>query len=110
VLSTVLLAQGKVAEAREEAVTGVRELERNRGQGVYAVAMYLALAEACLREGDRELAESSLRQALECVRARASDIPEPAHRARFLREVPENVRVVALARECWGDASVDGLS
>ncbi|EPX58117.1 serine/threonine protein kinase [Cystobacter fuscus DSM 2262] len=110
VLSGVLLARGNVAEAREMAVLGVHELERNRAQGVYAVAMYLALAEACLREGDRARAESSLRQALECVRARAADIPEPAHRVRFLRQVPENARVVALARECWGDASVEGLS
>jgi eukaryotic-like serine/threonine-protein kinase len=110
VLSSVLLARGNVAEAREVAVLGVRELESNQSQGVYAVSMYLALAEACFQAGDRELAESSLRQALVCVRARAQDIPEPAHRERFLRQVPENARVVALALECWGNAGSDGAS
>jgi tetratricopeptide (TPR) repeat protein len=106
VLSTTLLAQGRATEAREVAELGVRELERMRSQGVYAVAMHLALVDACFAEGDTEAGEAALREALRCVHARASDIPEAAARERFLRQVPENSRTVELARQRWGDAAV----
>ncbi|HYO54720.1 serine/threonine-protein kinase PknK [Archangium sp.] len=104
-LSNILLARGKAAEAREVAALGVRELEETRGMGIYAVAIRLALAEACFAEGDAEEGEAALRQAVECVRARASDIPGPEARERFLRQVPENVRALELARQRWGETA-----
>jgi tetratricopeptide (TPR) repeat protein len=104
-LSTSLLAQGRAAEAREVAELGVRELERMRSEGVYAVAMYLALAEACFAQGDAGAGEAALSKALRCVRARASDFPEPAARERFLRQVSENARTLELARQRWGEAT-----
>ncbi|MET0401779.1 MAG: protein kinase [Cystobacter sp.] len=110
VLSAVLLARGNAVEAREVALHGVRELEESRSQGVYAVSMYLALAEACFHLEDREQAESALRRAVACVRARAEDFPEPAPRERFLREIPENVRVLERARECWGETGPERAS
>jgi len=106
VLSTTLLAQGRATEARQVAVRGVRELEQMRSQGVFAVAMYLALAEACFAEGDTEAGEAALRDTLRCVRARADDIPEAAARERFLSQVPENARTLALARQRWGDVAL----
>jgi tetratricopeptide (TPR) repeat protein len=103
VLSSVLLAQGRAAEAREVAVPGVQALEQMGGAGVYAVAMHLALAEACLAEGDAGAGEAALRRAVECVRLRARDIPDTEARERFLRQVPENARTLELARQRWDE-------
>jgi tetratricopeptide (TPR) repeat protein len=106
VLSNLLLAQGRSTEAREVAVLGGRELEQMGCAGVFAVGMHLALAEACFAEGDADAGEAALRQALQCVRARASDIPEATARERFLLQVPENARTLELARQRWGDAAL----
>ncbi|HEX8440332.1 serine/threonine-protein kinase PknK [Archangium sp.] len=104
VLSTILLAQGRATEAREVAELGVRELERMRSEGVYAVAMHLALVEACFAQGDVNAGEAALHEALRCVRARASDFPDPEARERFLHQVSENARTLELARQRWGEA------
>jgi eukaryotic-like serine/threonine-protein kinase len=105
VLSTILRAQGRAAEARQVAELGVRELERMGCEGVYAVGMHLALAEACFAGDEPEAGKAALHEALRCVRARASDIPEPEARERFLRQVPENAWTLELARRHWGDAT-----
>ena len=104
-LGNALRAQGRVAEARQVAELGVQDMEEMNVQGVYAVAMYLCLAEACFAQGDTDRGETALRKALRCVRARATDIPEPDARERFLCQVSENARTWELARERWGDAS-----
>ena len=106
VLSAVLLAQGRATEAREVAELGVRDLEQMRSQGMFAVAIHLALVEACFAQGDTQAGEAALRDALRCVQARASDIPEAAARERFLRQVPENARTLELARQRWGEPAV----
>jgi len=67
-----------------------------------AVGMRLALVEACFAQGDQATGDTALRQALECVHLRASDIPEAEARERFLTHVPENARVRELARQRWG--------
>ncbi|WP_257458620.1 serine/threonine-protein kinase [Archangium lipolyticum] len=105
VLSNVLLAQGRATEARQVADLGVQDVARMGSWGVYAVAMHLALAEACFAEGDDCTGEMALREAYECVRARADDIPDPAARERFLRQVPENARTLELVRQRWGEAA-----
>jgi eukaryotic-like serine/threonine-protein kinase len=102
-LSNILRAQGRAAEAREIAELGARELEQMGNAGLYAVPLRLALAEACFAEGDASAGEAALREALQCVRDRANDIPEPAVRERFLTHVPENARTLALARERWDE-------
>jgi hypothetical protein len=104
-LSTVLLALGRAAEAREVAALGVGALEQAGSRGMHAVASYLALAEACFAEGSEGPGEESLRKALACVCDGARDIPEPEARERFLREVPEHARTLALARQRWGALS-----
>jgi ATP/maltotriose-dependent transcriptional regulator MalT len=101
--STVLRALGRGVEARRVATLGVRELERMDCKGVYAVSMYLTLAEACFSEGDASAGDATLRKALRCVTDRASDIPDPAIRERFLRQVPENARTLELSRQRWGE-------
>ncbi|PTL79385.1 serine/threonine-protein kinase PknK [Vitiosangium sp. GDMCC 1.1324] len=101
-LSATLLAQGRAAEARQEAEVGVRQLEQMGNAGVYAVAMHLVLAEACFAQGDVRAGELALREALRCVRDRANDITDPSLQERFLRQVPENARTLELARQRWG--------
>ncbi len=104
VLANALRLQGQAAEAQQVALRGVREVEEMKTEGVYAVAMHLALAEASFAGGDVSTGERALREAMRCVRARASDLPSPEFHARFLRRVPENARVRELARERWGTA------
>ncbi|OJH35574.1 hypothetical protein [Cystobacter ferrugineus] len=102
--SQMLLAQGHVAEAREVASLGVRRLEGCGSEGTQAVGLRLSLAEACLAEGDTQAGEAALRRALQCLRARAEDIPDAAARERFFHQVPENARTLELARQRWGAA------
>ncbi|QRK06469.1 protein kinase [Archangium violaceum] len=104
-LGTLLLSRAKLTEARQVAELGVQELERMGNNGVYAVAMHLARVEACFARGDDPAGDAALREALRCVRARASDIPDPTARERFLQQVPENARLLELARQRWNDAA-----
>jgi tetratricopeptide (TPR) repeat protein len=101
-LCSVLMAQHRVTEARAEAEQGVRELEQMGPPGAMAVGMRLALAEACFAQGEQAAGDSALRQALECVHLRASDLPDATARERFLSQVPEHARVRELARQRWG--------
>jgi tetratricopeptide (TPR) repeat protein len=105
-LSQVLLTQGRATEAREVVAPGVREFETLGGMGLHAVSVYLAMAEACLADGDIQEGEAALRKAVQCVRNRAKDIPDEAARQRFLRQVPENARTLELARQRWGEAEI----
>jgi ATP/maltotriose-dependent transcriptional regulator MalT len=102
VLSSSLLAQGRVKEAREEARLGVQDLEQMGGAGFPSIRGYLAMAEACFADGDMEAGEPVLRRALQSLRIRSQDIPD-SERPRFqLHRVPENARVIQWARERWG--------
>jgi serine/threonine protein kinase len=105
-LSQVVLAQGRTAEAREVAATGARAVDAWGGTALPAISVYLALAEACLAQGDTQEGELALRKGLQCLRHRASEIPDAAARQRFLSEVPENARTLALARQRWGGEEV----
>jgi tetratricopeptide (TPR) repeat protein len=102
-LSASLLARGRLPEAREVAERSARELERPGDSFILnTVAVRLALVEACFAQGDTAAGEQALRQAVQDVRVRAGDIQDDAVRHRFLEQVPENARVLALARQRWG--------
>jgi serine/threonine protein kinase/tetratricopeptide (TPR) repeat protein len=104
-LSELLLAQGRAAEARDVAAQGLVDLERMGGCYLLSAgALHLALAEACFAHGDVPAGEAVLRQALRGLHLRASGLPGPATRERFLHQVPENARLLALARLRWGEA------
>ncbi len=105
-LGALLLAQGRTAEAREVAEPALREVARMGPGGIAKVGLLQVLAEACIAEGDTAAGEQALRGALQCVRSRAEDIPDPAARERFLRQVPENARTLELARQRWGTAGM----
>jgi len=102
-VAMLVLLQGRVSEARELAAKALRHPEALGGRGVAQVGLLQVLADACFAEGDTEEGEKALRQALRCVRSRAAEIPDEAVRERYLRQVPENVRVQELARQRWGE-------
>jgi tetratricopeptide (TPR) repeat protein len=104
-LSQILLTQGHSAEAQEVSASAVAELESWGGTALPAVSVYLAAAEAYLAKGDAQAGETALRKALQCVRGRASGIPDEAARASFL-QVPQSARTLELARQRWGEAEV----
>ena len=62
----------------------------------------LAHAEALHATGDRDAAQRAIADARTHVLAIAGKIHDPAYRQRFLDNVPENVRTLALART-WLD-------
>ncbi|MGZ3457220.1 MAG: ATP-binding protein, partial [Archangium sp.] len=103
-LGAALMAQGQSTEARQCLELAARELELAGGAGPFAIMVHRTLAEACFVQGDTEAGARSLRQALQSLRVRASDIPDPATRERFLRQVPENARTLELARQHLGES------
>ncbi|HZH78031.1 MAG TPA: protein kinase [Archangium sp.] len=106
VLSAALLARGRVTEAREEAFLAGQELEHLGDAGAASVGLHLTLAEVYFSAGDSGAGEAALRRALHCVRSRVIDIPDATARERFLQQVPENARALALARQRWGGTEV----
>ena len=108
-LSRVLRAQGRLAEALT-ACEDILQLMTKLGIEPYALLSLLAeLAEVRERLSLREPAMQIVAQALPLLKRRLDDIPEPALRTTYLREVGENVRLLELAK-AWGvDTSVLNL-
>jgi hypothetical protein len=75
------------------------QVEAAGGEGLARVGLLQVLAEACFALGDTASGEQTLQHALRCLRSRAEDIPEESLRECFLSRVPENVRVLELARQ-----------
>jgi tetratricopeptide (TPR) repeat protein len=105
-VGTLVLLQGRVGEAREVATRALRHPEALGGRGVAQVGLLQVLADACFAEGDTEEGDKALRQALRCMRSRAAEITDETVRERYLRQVPENARVLELARQRWGETLV----
>ncbi len=102
-LCAALMAQGRVAEARDEAEQATRVLEEMGGAGASSVEVWVMLAEVCFAQSEEAAGEEALRHAASCLRLRAADIPDPAVREHFLKQVPENTRTLHLARQRWGE-------
>ena len=102
-LGALLLAPGRVGEARQVATLSLRQAEAIGGAGIAQVGLWQVLADACLAEGDTQAGEQALRQGLRCVRERAASIEDEAVRERFLRQIPENARLLELARQLRTD-------
>jgi tetratricopeptide (TPR) repeat protein len=102
-LCAALLKQGRASEARQTAEAGVQVLERMGGAGASSVGMWLALAEACLAQGDEAAGDGALRKAVQCLLLRAEDIPDTVARERFMAQVPLNARTRELASQRWGE-------
>ncbi|WP_224364701.1 serine/threonine-protein kinase [Hyalangium versicolor] len=102
-LNEILLRQGRVAEARAGVELALKELEPLGTDRMARVGLLRVLAESCFAEGDTASGEQALHRALEHLRSRAAAIPDLAVRQRFLHQVPENARVLELARQRWGE-------
>jgi hypothetical protein len=103
-LGAALLAQGQSTEARTCMEVAAKELESTGGAGPFAIMVHRTLAEVCFAQGDTEAGARSLRQALQSLRVRANDVPDTATRERYLRQVPENIRTLELARQYLGES------
>jgi tetratricopeptide (TPR) repeat protein len=96
-----LLRMGRAEEARRVAEEGLSLRSQMGEVGRTEVALRLAAAEARRATGDVELAARDLGEIIALLSRHAGEIPDPAVRARFLDNVPENARARALAVE-WG--------
>jgi hypothetical protein len=100
-LTYTLLRMGRAEEARRVAEEALELRSRLGEVGMREVALRLAAAEARRATGDVDLAHGDLREILARLSRHADTIPDPAVRARYLENVPENARARALAAE-WG--------
>jgi tetratricopeptide (TPR) repeat protein len=97
-LGRVLLAQGRAEEAYTLARQTHAEAERTGGAGYVAMSLLAMVGETALAVGQREEAESATAAALSALRFALADVPEDPMRVRFVVEVEENTRVLALGR------------
>jgi tetratricopeptide (TPR) repeat protein len=104
ILCGVLLAQGRAPEALSCAreAYGVLEALGQVEEGESRVR--LCLVEALDATGDRAGAREAVASARARLLARADKIASPAWRRRFLEDVPENARTLALAGAWLGNA------
>ena len=99
VQSMVMLARGRVAEARSLAEEGVKLQTAAVAFEPFDGLPELALVEALIADGDRPEASRVVAAALEALARVARSLPTPEHRARFLTRPLPNGDLVALARE-----------
>ncbi len=97
-LATVLLRQGRHAEARETIALGLQMVSAPGSATDREVSLHTTAAEIYHAVGDVKAAEQALRTALELTNLRASRIPDEAGRTRFLQHAFSSVRARRLAR------------
>ena len=103
-LCWVRLAQGRVAEALGVAGEAVDKYSAMRTCGFFRVAsVRLVHAEALDAAGDHAAAHAAIGVARDGVLAAADRIHDPRYRTSFLENVPENARIVTLARAWLGE-------
>jgi ATP/maltotriose-dependent transcriptional regulator MalT len=99
-LSAVRLARGDVGGALSLAREAHDRLSSTYTHG--DITIRLAFARALAVAGERAAAISAIRAARADLLQRASRLDEPAARATFLERVPDNARVLSLAR-AWSE-------
>jgi hypothetical protein len=98
-LAVLRLAQGRTQEALGAAEDAFATAERIGGYGLFrGVFLRLTRAEALHAAGALDAARAAIADARARLLAMAGTIEDPAYRASFLGEVPENARTLALAR------------
>ncbi|APR74982.1 Adenylate cyclase [Minicystis rosea] len=96
----ILLRAGRVTEALAYAREGVAALDPEGGGIAESESrLRLVFVDALDAASDPEGAREALKSALTSLTARAARIHDPALRRSFLERVPENARLVMLARE-----------
>jgi hypothetical protein len=103
-LCFVRLAQGRIAEAHTAAEDAFARYDAMHTCAFFRVAFVrLARAEALEAVGDHGAACAAIALARERLFAIAGRIPDPDYKKRFLEDVPENVRTLALASTWPGE-------
>ena len=97
-LAQLHAAAGRSAEALSLTTDAMRWLEARGSAGPIEATLRLLHAEALSATGQPEAAAAALAQARERLLARASRIADPARRASFLSQVPENRRTLSTVR------------
>jgi tetratricopeptide (TPR) repeat protein len=96
-LGRILLAQGRLEEARAVVEDGLVQLGVQGGQGLHDTKLYLTAAEVRHALGQEETARAALRQAAHRLAACAAKISDPAARQRFLDHSREHARLRELS-------------
>jgi hypothetical protein len=103
-LSALRLAQGRTAEALAAAEDAMSRCTALGGCGLFREAFVrLVHAEALHATGAHDDARHAIAGARARLLAIADKIPDPAYKANFLENVPENARTLALAAAWLGD-------
>ena len=103
-LCRVRLAQGRVAEALSTAGEAFGKYKAMDACGFFHAAFVrLAHAEALEAAGDHAAAHAAIRVARDRVLATADRIHDPRYRKSFLEDVPDNARILTLARTWLGE-------
>jgi len=102
VLSRVLAAAGRAAEAMRCATDAVALLEQLGGIEEGEATVLLAHVEALVAAGEKVAAHAAASSACTRLRERAAQITDGALAASFLARVPENARLLRLESELAG--------
>jgi ATP/maltotriose-dependent transcriptional regulator MalT len=100
-VARALLAQDRRPEALEQARAAAAELAASGRLERYESLVHLALAEALAANGDQAGARAAVHAAAARLQTRAGQLSNPDWRRSFLTKLPDNARILALARE-WG--------
>jgi tetratricopeptide (TPR) repeat protein len=103
-LTRARVRQGRREEAAAVAREGLHLLSQTGGTGYSEIPFRVAAAEALFAAGDREAAESALREALRQIDHRAAKISDAYLRDCFLHRREENLRALELAGAWFGGA------
>jgi tetratricopeptide (TPR) repeat protein len=98
-LAAIKLAQGRAAEALATADEAMKGYERLHIFGFKGMFARLIHAGALHATGQHDKARQALATARDRLLAGATRIGDPALRQSFLQRVPENARILLLARE-----------
>jgi len=103
-LSALRLAQGRVAEGLATAEVAMSRCTDMGGCGMFRGAFVrLAHAEALHAAGAHDSARHAIAEARAHLFTIAGRIADPDHKKSFLENVPENARILALARAWLGE-------
>ncbi len=91
-LVEIHLREGRADTARQVAEKGLACLESLGGSCHGDIPLRLAVAEARATAGDMDAAREALAETLRAIETRASKIPDPAIRTRYLDGIPAHVR------------------
>jgi tetratricopeptide (TPR) repeat protein/predicted Ser/Thr protein kinase len=105
-LASVLIASGSFDEALKAAREAMESIEKNISVPGGEAFIWLVYAEALHAAGQLEEARGVIASARDRVLRRAPAESEPAWRASYLTNVPENARILALA-QAWLPAASD---